>query len=207
MSILGSIFSCDNIVFNCFRPKAKDEDPDRYNTIFESAKNNQIIILPVLPNHETKSLFPLKNNVRNNCSVILFGKRREVIHCKLTKIFNYDGDELLDHRDDNKLPKSLREFFDTICTYTIDRAKQLKLIIIYNSVAFLSMSYPLFDEKHVETVGALLLLTEFQAIAENNVRLSVDLEEKKISLKDAAMRLGAADVQRNLLKPAELPQN
>lgn len=164
MSIIGTLFSCSFKTFICCKTDNVVEDD--YKNIYSSAKQNNVIILPVRTGMVLKSLFPPKNEGASAWSYFVVGADKTYVIAHMTDMNFVGSEHLVNQKDVDSMPVSLRSLLSPIWQKTLT-GKQLQFYCVYRGKAFLVNSWPFFNTLG-EVIGAICFIRNFEEMPGGN---------------------------------------
>ena len=176
MSIIGSIFSFDCKTFTCFKRITRvNTNDDDYDSIYQTAQQSNILILPATNIQTLKSLFPESNHV-HLFNVLIVGKEKEYILCKLQGDFQFQGHEkLMNAKYADRMPTEIRKLLDGIWDKTLGN-KNLQFLMVFRGKAYLCNSFS-FKNSDMDIIGAICFIRNIELVQETS-RLSVDRQNQ-----------------------------
>lgn len=145
MNILGSIFSFENVIFNCYR---KNDKSFRDNEYIKTANKNltNISVLPLVSKVNIKR-FPI-NNCINNLTTIVIGTDDNFVSLKIKgELKKYINEEqLLNKVGINILSEEINSLFTNIIKLA-KVEKNIQMFFTLNSILYFVNTYQLLENE------------------------------------------------------------
>jgi hypothetical protein len=158
MNIFGSLFTFENINFNCFKNNEKYHSKKFTQELNKNLINIQI--LPLQPNIKINKI-PIGNCI-NELSTIIISKDNIYISLKLYgDLCNYiDETKILNKYGTNILNDELNNFFDNVILQTKNN-KKIQILFILNNILYFLNTYQLVED---DIVGFVIFIRPFSSI-------------------------------------------
>jgi hypothetical protein len=177
MSINVPIFTCNNLVLDCFRgaPDSEDESNEENRSM-----TDELCVLPVDPAHVTiRNLYPMHNHVQS-WNTFIVGTDMTYVLANITSLppsVVLPSEEiskkrdvskvLLNHRAGGKLNRRFSEFLQPIWNSALDGSATQVFAMIRN-VTYLVNAYPLRAADDHIVGGVMFLRPYYPDMAQSN---------------------------------------